>query len=72
MNTLIAGFIGSQEIIVVLSIMLILPIALVVFLVVRSVRKSKENSERKWTVKEVEAQFNKYQESNDSKKNIRE
>lgn len=72
MNTLIAGFIGPQEIIIILSIILILPIALVIFIVVKTVRKSKNNSERKWTVKEVEQQFNKYQESNESKKNIRE
>lgn len=72
MNTLIAGFIGPQEIVIILLICLILPIALIVFFVVRAIRKSKRNSERKWTVKEVEQQFNKYQESNESKKNIRE
>jgi len=74
MNTLITGFIGPQEIMIVIIIILIiipLPVVLIYF-IVRSVRKSKRNSERKWTVKEVEAQFNKYQESNDSKKNIRE
>ncbi len=72
MNTLLAGFLGPQEIVVILLICLILPIALIVFFVVRAIRKSKRNSERKWTVKEVEQQFNKYQESNESKKNIRD
>lgn len=74
MNTFIAGFVGPQEIIIIVIIFLViipLPI-IIIFLIVRGVRKSKKDSERKWTVKEVEAQFNKYQESNDSKKNIRE
>lgn len=72
MNTLIAGFIGPQEIMIILLFFLIIPGALLLLFIVRIVRKSKSKSERKWTVKEVEAQFNKYQVSNDSKKNIRE
>jgi two-component system LytT family response regulator len=73
MNTIIAGFVGPQEIIIIfLSFFFILVPFFIVFFIVRAVRKSKTNSERKWTVKEVEQQFNKYQESNESKKNIRE
>jgi len=44
MNTLIVGFIGAQEIIIVLSILLIVPLSLVVFLVVRAVTKSKRKN----------------------------
>ena len=72
MNTLIAGFLGPQEIVIILLIFLIVPVALVVFMIVRVVKNSKKGNDRKWTVKEDEAQYNKYQESNDSKKNIRE
>ena len=70
MNTILVGFIGPQEIIIL--IIMLLPITLVVFFLVRGVQKSRKKSERKWTVREVEQQFNKYQESNESKKNIRE
>lgn len=43
MNTLIAGFIGPQEIILILFLLLILPVTFfAVFLVVRAIRKSKK------------------------------
>jgi uncharacterized membrane protein len=44
MNTLIAGFIGPQEIVIVLSLVLIVPVVLVVFLVLRAVTKSKRKN----------------------------
>ncbi len=73
MNTQIAGFIGPQEIvIVIISFMFIIIPFVIIFFIVKAVRKSKQNSDRKWTVKEVEQQFNKYQQSEGSKKNIRE
>lgn len=70
MNTLIAGFIGPQEIIIVIFLMIII---LPIFIVVRVIKYSKKrNVGNGWTVKEIENQFNKYQETNESKKNVRE
>ncbi len=44
MNTLLAGFIGPQEIIIILFFFLIIPFALVVFLIVRAIRKTKKTN----------------------------
>ena len=72
MNTLIAGFLGPQEIIIIVILFLVVLPLFITILIVKSVRKSKANNNRKWTVKEIESQYNKYQESEPLKKNIRE
>lgn len=74
MNTIIAGFIGPQEIIIVILIVLVLFIFLPIFILVRVIKNSKNrrSSNAKWSGEEVEKQFQKFQEDNFAKQNIRE
>ncbi|WP_346862396.1 LytTR family transcriptional regulator DNA-binding domain-containing protein [uncultured Draconibacterium sp.] len=70
MNTLIAGFIGPQEIIIIVVMMLF--VILPIFIVVVIIRSLKRRKDTKWSGEEVEKQFKKYQESDFTKQNIRE
>lgn len=75
MNNFILGFINPQEIftfVILFFVILAVLIVTIIYVIAKAARKVKLSNDRKWTVKEVENQLNKYQESNDSKKNIRE
>jgi len=73
MNTLIIGFIGPVELIIISLIVITLFIFLPIFFIVRAIKYSKrDRTETKWSGEEVEKQFKKYQESNFTKQNIRE
>lgn len=66
MNTIILGFIGPQEIIIIF-IILILPILLIIW----AVRKA-GSSRRKTLSKELDKQFNRYQDSLFTQKDIKD
>lgn len=70
MNTMLCGFIGPQEIIVILISLfaIILPILLIVF----AIKYFNKNSRKKWFAKEVENQFNTYQDSTFTEKKIKD
>ena len=72
MNTIIAGFIGPQEII--LIIIFFVFILLPVFIVYRIVKhnRNKRNNNVKWSGEEVEKQFRRFREDDFAKQNIRE
>ncbi len=72
MNTLIAGFIGPQEIVIILLMVVCLFVIIPVFILVRVVKYSRNKNNAKWTGGEVEKQFKKYKESSFTKKNIKE
>ncbi len=72
MNTIIAGFISPQEII--LIIIFFVFILLPVFIVYRIVKhnRNKRNNNVKWSGEEVEKQFRRFREDDFAKQNIRE
>lgn len=75
MNTLIAGFLGPQEIILIILLILISTIIFVIlpiFILVRILRNKKRKNSTKWLGEDVEKQFQKYQEASFTKGNIRE
>ena len=74
MNTLLAGFIGPQEIILMVLMILVIFILLPVFILFRVIKHSKKrkNLNTKWSGEEVEKQFKKFREDNFTKGNIRE
>ncbi len=71
MNLIISGFIGPQEIIVVLFIILI-PGVLFVWLIIALIRYLNRTSRQKLVVKELENQYNKYQDTTFTQKDIRD
>ncbi len=74
MNIIIAGFIGPQEIIIVILIVVVLFIFLPIFLLFKLIRNSKTRkiNNTKWSGEEVEKQFQRFQEDDFAKQNIRE
>ena len=72
MNTLIAGFLGPQEIILILLLSVVIFVLLPVFILVRIFRNNKRKNSTKWLGEDVEKQFQKYQEESFTKENIRE
>lgn len=70
MDWIITGFIGPQEIMLILFGFLI-PGGLIVWLIIALIRFLNRNSRPKWIAKELENQFNKYQNSELTKKDIR-
>ncbi len=73
MNTLIAGFIGPQEIFVIFlsCFVIILPVFIIVKVITGNKKRNQEK-ESKWKGDEVEKQFKKYRDDNFTKKNIKE
>jgi len=64
MNIIIAGFIGPQEIIIVILIVVVVFIFLPIFLLFKLIRNSKTRkiNNTKWSGEEVEKQFQRFQE----------
>ncbi|RIJ48891.1 LytTR family transcriptional regulator [Maribellus luteus] len=71
MNTLIAGFIGPQEIVIIIFIGFILLPVFILYKVVKNAR-NKKNENTRWSGEEVEKQFRKFSEDSFVKKNVRE
>ena len=71
MNLIISGFIGPQEIIVLLF-MILIPGVLFVWLIIALIRYLNRNSRQKVAVRELENQYNKYQETTFTQKDIRD
>jgi len=69
MNMILLGYVGPQEIIIILIILSI--IGLPIFLIIRSI-KNYGKSRSKSFAKELEKQFNKYQDSLFTQKDIRD
>ncbi len=67
MNTISLGFIGLMEILVVILI----PV-LFVLLIIFAIRYFIRNNRQKWVNKELDSQFNKYQDSTFTEKNIKD
>ena len=71
MNTFLLGFIGLQEIILILFSVLI-PGVLIIWLIVSAIRYFNRNSRPKWFEKELENRLNKYQDTLFTEKNIKD
>ena len=69
MNTVLLGFLGPQEIIM---IFVIVPGILFLLLIVFAVKYFIRNNRKKWVDKELDNQFNKYQDSTFTEKNIKD
>lgn len=73
MNAIITGFVGPQEIMIIL-LFLIFILLLPFFIIYRIVKynRNKRNNDARWSGEEVEKQFRKFREDDFAKKNIRE
>lgn len=74
MNSMIAGFIGPQEIIIIGLIVLVAFIFLPIFILYKIIKNAKNRNQdnAKWSGGEVEKQFRKFSEDSFAKKNVRE
>lgn len=74
MNTIIAGFIGPQEIILIVLFGFVLLILLPVYILFRVFKntRNKNTTSVKWSGEEVEKQLRKFREDDFAKRNIRE
>ena len=73
MHTIIAGFVSPIEIVIIVVVGILLPGILITWLIISVIRYFNRNSSHpKWFAKELEKQFNKYQDSLFVQKDIRD
>ena len=72
MNTLIAGFLGPQEIVLILLFTVIPFILVPAFILYKLIKRTRSKNNTKWSGDEVEKQLQRFRDDNFTKENIRE